>query len=105
MRRAISDNAVRFKTAVLTAAPLTIDGFSGPTLTTRSEERGSIEHRGLFADYAAEADEMAVVALAFWESLMRAEKTSERSEQESARAAWMRRPAGPASYPGVVALV
>ena len=48
---------------------------------------------------------MAVAALAFWRPLIVAKKTAERSEQEAARAAWMRRPAGPASYPGMVALV
>jgi hypothetical protein len=66
--------------------------------------KGSARHQALFREYREEAEHVTAVALEWWEDTIDAPQGGP-PDQKAVREAWECRPAGPASFPGLVALV
>jgi hypothetical protein len=67
--------------------------------------QGTERHRREFAAYLGELPDVTDVALEWWEETLAARKLEFGDTPETIHRAWLDRPAGPASFPGLVALV
>lgn len=72
---------------------------------THGRFEGSPAHRSLFNEYKEILGEVVDVALDWWAETIEARKQLTNDNDEAIRAAWLSRPAGPASFPGIVALI
>jgi hypothetical protein len=102
---ALSDELMQKGIRRLLKAPLTLAPCGAPVWEAPPGARGSARHQELFAEYAEEVDFVTAVALKWWRETLHGRATTAAEEEQAVRDAWMDRPAGPASYPGVVALV
>lgn len=76
-----------------------------PAWNSKNRGDGSPAHRSLFAEYEEVLSAVASVALEWWAGTIEARVGLSSNSDEAIRQAWMARPAGPASYPGFVALI
>ena|SRR5450432_1071072 len=102
MALAIKAEAIPRRTRRLLEAPLTLE-TSGVKFWL-SNAGGSARHRELFREYSEEIENVTTFALNWWEDTLDVRAGPDRDKQE-VRAVWEERPAGPASFPGVVALI
>jgi hypothetical protein len=86
-------------------APLTLEDAGAPVSKASPGLVASERHRELFADYVDEVDYVTAVALQWWQQTLTARKAAVEGDPRAERKAWIDRPAGPASYPGLVALI
>lgn len=105
MSTAIPEERVQKGIRRLLEAPLTLKSCGAPIPEFMPWTGGSNAHRELFDEYREEVDYVAEVALQWWEETLRARTQLSPNEKQAVRKAWIDRPAGPASYPGLVALV
>ncbi len=89
----------------LLLSPLTLEQRAARVWASAPDVPGSVRHRQLFAEYTEEVDFVTAVALQWWEETVHAREAAHVDGQRALHAAWIDRPAGPASYPGIVALV
>jgi hypothetical protein len=95
---------MRRGTRRLLQAPLTLE-IGGAPVSGPQGGAASLRHRALFEEYREEVDFVTAAALQWWNETLTARKEIASDPAEAVRNAWIDRPAGPASYPGVVALV
>lgn len=69
---------------------------------TGQDVTGTGEHRVLFADYEEILEVVTDVALEYWDEIIEA---AAQYSDDAMRESWINRPAGPASFPGLVALI
>src|SRR2546422_781402 len=105
MALAISEAGVKAGISRLLESPLTLASSGAPVWTPDPGLAGSAQHRELFSEYRDEADEVAAVALDWWTETLEAHLGPGEHTKEQKLKVWSNRPAGPASFPGFVALV
>jgi len=91
----------------LLQAPGDLADCIGVQCPVHSATTGTEQHRDLFAEYAEILSTVATISLQWWTETLTAHKrvSNDKSEDEILREAWLSRPAGPAAFPGIVALV
>jgi hypothetical protein len=89
----------------LLTAPLDLLPCGAPVWRSGHGFRVSQSHRAMFLRYRGEVDLVTGVALRWWEETLEARKELGPNERQAIREAWIARPAGPASFPGLVSLV
>jgi len=72
---------------------------------TKSRTAGLPPYLSLFAEYEEVISIVVSVALEWWAGTIEARAGLSSNADEAIREAWMARPAGPAAYPGFVALI
>ncbi len=72
---------------------------------TSSNFKGSFAHQTLFNEYKETITGVALVALDWWAEIVEARILEAENRDDAVRGAWRSRPAGPASFPGFVALI
>jgi hypothetical protein len=105
MAQAIPDDLMQKGIRRLLGAPLTLRLCGAPVWEPAPGIRGSERHRELFQEYREEIDFVTAVALQWWEQTLQVRKELGPDDRQAVRKAWTDRPAGPASYPGLVALI
>lgn len=85
--------------------PLTLRAPDSAAWVSASSRTGTPRHRELFTEYAEEVDFVTAVALKWWQETVAVRIASNPDDAQAERKAWIDRPAGPASYPGLVALI
>ena len=96
----MSANVVR-----LLSAPRDLVRCGARACPAQPEAAGVDAHRELYEEYAEIVDVVADVALEWWEDTLQARIESADDPDEATRQCWLARPAGPASFPGLVAVV
>lgn len=81
------------------------DGLAVPCLDSDVRAQGTQQHRAEFAAYLDELRDVTEVALEWWQETLAARKSELGDTPETVHRAWIDRPAGPASFPGLVAFV
>lgn len=104
MALAIKAEAIPRRTRRLLESPLTLETAGVQFWVSNAVATGSYRHRELFREYSAEAENVTTLALSWWDDTLEVRAGPER-DREEVRAMWQERPAGPASFPGVVALI
>jgi hypothetical protein len=104
MAKPISDRQVRMGIRRLLESPLTLKSCGAPVWEPKPNALGSASHKQLFVQYLEEVDFVTAVALDWWKQTLAARKKIASDPKRAAHDAWIDRPAGPASYPGLVAL-
>jgi hypothetical protein len=89
----------------LLSAPRDLRLCGAPIWGPKGKTDGSPEHRALFVEYEKELSTIGRMALDWWDETIEARKRGSNEPDAAIRQAWMDRPAGPASYPGFVALI
>ncbi len=105
MALAISADLMEKGIRRLLHAPLTLEESGGLVWVAASGAVASERHRELFAEYVEEVDYVTAVALQWWQQTVTARQAAAEGDPRAERKAWIDRPAGPASYPGLVALI
>jgi len=105
MPQVIRDDVIERGIRRLLNNPLTLEGCGAKVWEPVPGVTGSRLHKELFEEYREEVDYVTAVALTWWEETLSARKNIADHEHQAERNAWIDRPAGPASYPGLVALV
>jgi hypothetical protein len=105
MAFAISEAGVRAGVSILLESPLTLASSGAPVWTPDPGLTGSSRHRELFAQYKDEVDEVAAEALDWWAETLETHLGPGEHTKEEKLKVWRNRPAGPASFPGFVAIV
>jgi hypothetical protein len=105
MAQAIPDDLIQKGIQRLLGAPLTLKSCGAPVWESPPGLRGSQRHQALFEEYREEVDFVTAVALEWWQETLDARKRLQPDEKRALRKAWIDRPAGPASYPGLVSLI
>jgi hypothetical protein len=103
--QAIPDDLLEKGIARLLGAPLTLKSCGAAIWEPGSSLTGSAGHRTLFEEYKDDVDYVTAAALQWWEETVGARKRLAPDDPQVVRKAWVDRPAGPASYPGLVALI
>ena len=86
----------------LLVAPLDLIRCGVTVCPSGQDVKGTDEHRVLFADYDEILEVVTDVALEYWGEIIEA---AVQHSDDAIRESWINRPAGPASYPGLVALI
>ncbi len=89
----------------LLAAPLDLRKSGDSVWISSVMAIGSPAHQSLFAEYQEILTVVSHMALSWWEETIVARKRLMVEPAEAVRQAWIDRPAGPAAYPGLVALI
>jgi len=105
MAKVIPDNLMQLGIRRLLDNPLTLKGCGAPVWEAGEGIAGSDRHRSMFDEYVEEVDYVAAIALEWWNKTLAARSSGATNKRAAFRDAWRSRPAGPASYPGLVALV
>lgn len=105
MALAISEAGVKAGVSRLLESPLTLRASGAPVWTPDPGLVGSTKHRELFSKYRDEVDEVATAALDWWTETLEAQLGPGEHTKEQKLTVWRNRPAGPASFPGLVAIV
>src|SRR6266566_8615475 len=105
MALATSEARIQLGIRRLLESPLSLASCGAVVWKPSPGLAGSERHRELFLEYKEEVDNVAEVALEFWEETLEARKGRSSDESKVVRDAWIDRPAGPASFPGLVALI
>ena len=105
MPKALPDHLIQKGIRRLLDAPLTLKTCGAPVWAAPPGLKGTTAHRTLFEEYREEVDFVTAVALEWWTQTLESRKNLASDQREAERNAWIDRPAGPASYPGLVALV
>jgi len=101
----LSDGLLEKGVRRLLSAPLDLRIVGEPVWKPAIEAKYSARHLALFEDYKEEVAFIAAVALEWWEDTVAARKRNAEDERLAVHNAWIDRPAGPASFPGLVAFV
>jgi hypothetical protein len=105
MAQAIPDDLMQKGIRRLLGAPHTLKSCGAAVWESDASLTGSSQHRALFDEYKEDVDYVTAVALQWWDETLGARKRLEPDDPKVVRKAWIDRPAGPASYPGLVALI
>lgn len=105
MAQAIPDDLIQKGVRRLLRAPLTLKDCGAVVWDASNNLMGSAHHRELFEEYREEVDYVTEVALQWWDETLQARTKQTPDDRQVVRNAWIDRPAGPASYPGLVALI
>jgi hypothetical protein len=105
MALAIRAEAVKLKTGLLLQAPMTLKSSGARVWAPVASPAGSSDHVRLFSQYRDRIVRTATMALDWWDDTVDVQRVDGRTEKEAVRAAFECRPAGPASFPEIVALI
>jgi hypothetical protein len=101
----MSPEIVQYRLELLLRNPLTLLSSGAPVWDPLPDLKGTAAHQRLFVEYERQVVAMTVVALKWWDGTVAAQLTPGSTEKEARRASLQRRPAGPASYSGMVAVI
>jgi hypothetical protein len=105
MAQALPDDLMQKGIRRLLGSPLTLQSCGALVWQPAASRTGSPQHFELFDAYKDDVDYVTAAALQWWEETVGARKRLAPDDPKVVRTAWMSRPAGPASYPGLVALI
>lgn len=105
MPQAIDNELIERGIRRLLNSPLTLRECGAEVWETAPSVTGSRRHKQLFEEYREEVDYVTAVALEWWKETLGAREQIAAHKHLVKRDAWIDRPAGPASYPGLVALI
>jgi hypothetical protein len=89
----------------LLTAPSDLEKCGAPRWNPVYLHNASARHKSLFREYCEESDLVTCAASNWWAETLDARQRLAGERDRAARQAWIDRPAGPASFPGLVALV
>jgi hypothetical protein len=101
----LNEERIRSGTRRLLTAPHDLQICGAAAWPHRSPQDCTPAHRESFAAYEQQILMVADAALDWWNQTVEARKRSADDPRRAVREAWLNRPAGPASFPGVVSLV